>query len=85
MICENLGITSDGILTFGGKNTVEILKKYGSPLYLMDEVRLAATAAFMSTACKSISETMLFRCLQAKRILLSRYTALHTKRAWVRM
>lgn len=40
MICENLGITSDGILTFGGKNTVEILKKYGSPLYLMDEVRL---------------------------------------------
>ena len=40
MICENLSVSSDGILLFGGANTVEMIKKYGSPLYLMDEKRL---------------------------------------------
>lgn len=40
MICQNLSVNSDGILTFGGANTVEMIKKYGSPLYLMDEARL---------------------------------------------
>ena len=40
MICENLSVSEGGILLFGGANTVEMLKKYGSPLYLMDEARL---------------------------------------------
>ena len=40
MICENLSVSSDGILLFGGANTVDMIKKYGSPLYLMDEKRL---------------------------------------------
>ena len=40
MICENLSVSSDGILLFGVANTVEMIKKYGSPLYLMDEKRL---------------------------------------------
>ena len=40
MICNNLSVSSDGILLFGGANTVEMIKKYGSPLYLMDENRL---------------------------------------------
>ena len=40
MICENLSVNSEGILTFGGADTVEMIKKYGSPLYLMDEQRL---------------------------------------------
>ncbi len=40
MICENLTVSSDGILYFGGQSTLELLKKYGSPLYLMDEQRL---------------------------------------------
>lgn len=40
MICQNLSVNSDGILTFGGANTVEMIKKHGSPLYLMDEARL---------------------------------------------
>ena len=40
MICENLSVSSDGILLFGGANTVDMIKKYGSPLYLMDERRL---------------------------------------------
>ncbi len=39
MICENLKI-KDGILYFGGVSCVDMIKKHGSPLYLMDEGRL---------------------------------------------
>ena len=40
MICENLSVNSDGILLFGGRNTAELISKYGSPLYVMDEKRI---------------------------------------------
>lgn len=40
MICDNLSVNSDGILLFGGRNTVELISKYGSPLYVMDEKRI---------------------------------------------
>lgn len=36
MICDNITV-KDGILYFAGQNTVELAKKYGTPLYLMDE------------------------------------------------
>lgn len=36
MICENISVKSD-TLYFAGRNTVELAKKYGTPLYLMDE------------------------------------------------
>ena len=40
MICENLNVSDDGTLLFGGRDTTEMIKKYGSPLFLMDEERL---------------------------------------------
>ena len=40
MICDNLGIATDGNLTFAGSDTVELAKKYGTPLYLMDEEKI---------------------------------------------
>ena len=42
MICDNITV-KDGVLHFAGQNTVELAKKYGAPLYLMDEdkVRVA--------------------------------------------
>ena len=40
MICENLDVSTDGKLLFGGRDTTEMIKKYGSPLFLMDEARL---------------------------------------------
>lgn len=40
MICDNLGIATDGNLTFAGRDTVELAKKYGTPLYLMDEEKI---------------------------------------------
>ena len=40
MICENLGINTEGILTFAGRDVTELAKKYKTPLYLMDEERI---------------------------------------------
>ncbi len=39
MICDNITV-KDGILHFAGQNTVELAKKYGTPLYLMDEDKI---------------------------------------------
>ena len=36
MICSNLEIKNN-VLYFGGRSTVEIAEKYGSPIYVMDE------------------------------------------------
>ena len=36
MICSNLEIKNN-VLYFGGRSTVEIAEKYGSPVYVMDE------------------------------------------------
>ncbi|NLY46863.1 MAG: diaminopimelate decarboxylase [Tissierella sp.] len=40
MICDNLSINEKGHLSLAGVDTVEISKKYGTPLYLMDEDRI---------------------------------------------
>ncbi len=36
MICSNLQI-KENVLYFGGRNTVELAEKYGTPIYVMDE------------------------------------------------
>ena len=40
MICKNLSINENNHLTLGGIDTVEMAKKYGTPLYLFDEDRI---------------------------------------------
>lgn len=40
MICENLGTSQNGHLLFAGQDTTVLAKKYGTPLYLMDEQRI---------------------------------------------
>lgn len=39
MICNNIG-ENNGHLTFAGFDTTELAKKYGTPLYLMDENKI---------------------------------------------
>lgn len=39
-ICNNIGTNEKGNLTFAGFDTVELAKKYGTPLYLMDENKI---------------------------------------------
>ena len=41
MICDNISVSKDGKhLLFAGQDTVELAKKYGTPLYLMDEDKI---------------------------------------------
>ena len=40
MICKNLSVDSLGHLCLAGVDTVDLAKKYGTPLYLMDEDRI---------------------------------------------
>ncbi len=40
LICDNLQLNERGELLFAGLNTVELAKKYGTPLYVMDENKI---------------------------------------------
>ena len=44
MICDNLSVSKEGHLLFAGQDTVELAKKYGTPVYLMDEDKTIAVA-----------------------------------------
>ncbi len=40
MLSKNISVGDNGHLQFGGHDTVELAKEYGTPLYVMDEVRI---------------------------------------------
>lgn len=40
MICDNLSVSREGHLLFAGQDTVELAKRYGTPVYLMDEDKI---------------------------------------------
>ena len=40
MICDNIGVNAAGHLTFAGRDTVELARQYGTPVYLFDEERI---------------------------------------------
>ena len=40
MICDNISVSKEGHLLFAGQDTVELSKKYGTPVYLMDEDKI---------------------------------------------
>lgn len=44
-ISENLDTNSKGHLTIGGMDTVDLAKKYGTPLYVMDENKIRKSCA----------------------------------------
>ncbi len=52
MICDNIGVNELGHLTFGGRDTAELIEKYGSPLFLMDEARLRHNCRIYASAMK---------------------------------
>lgn len=51
MVSKCLDINSDGHLTIGGVDTVELAKEFGTPLYVMDEETVR-------TACRSFKESI---------------------------
>jgi len=53
MICDNLAVSKDGThLQFAGVDTVELAEKYGTPLYLMDEMKIRQKCRIYQTALK---------------------------------
>lgn len=40
MLSKNITVSANGNLEFAGYNTIELAKKYGTPLYLMDETMI---------------------------------------------
>ncbi len=52
MICDNIQINEDGKLIFAGMNTVELAKKYATPLYLMDEDKIREKCNIYKNAMK---------------------------------
>ena len=52
MICENISVSSEGHLLFAGQDTVELAKKYGTPLYLMDEDRIRTNCRLYKKAMR---------------------------------
>ena len=52
MICENLSVNEKGNLCIGGMDTVELAKKHGTPLYVMDEDRIRERCRTYITAMK---------------------------------
>ena len=51
MICNNIGVNEKGHLTFAGMDVCELAKKYGTPLYLMDEQKIREN-------CRTYKQTM---------------------------
>ncbi len=52
MICNNITVGSNGNLFFAGQDTVELAKKYSTPLYLMDEERIRHNCRIYAEAMK---------------------------------
>lgn len=53
MICNNLSVSPEGRLLFAGQDPAELLQKYGSPLYLMDEDRIRLNCRTYYNAMKA--------------------------------
>ena len=52
MICNNLSVNENNHLTFAGVDTVEMAKKYGTPLMLMDESKIREKCTIYREAMK---------------------------------
>ena len=77
MIYDNLAVNEKGHLTFAGYDTVELAKKYGTPLYLMDEDKIRqrvreykkAMSDFMPQGSVPEFASKAFSCRQIYRIM----------------
>ncbi len=57
MICNNLSVNENNHLAFAGVDTVEMAKKYGTPLMLMDEAKIREKCTVYRKAMKEYFTT----------------------------
>ena len=79
MISESVGVNSEGHLTCGGADCVELAKEYGTPLYVFDEGLIRKTCAefkasideFYGGNGKVLFASKAFSCKEMYRIVKS--------------
>ncbi len=59
MICDNITVNKQGILCFAGVPVTELAKKYGTPLYIMDEHKIRDNCRVYTGAMKKYFESAL--------------------------
>lgn len=77
MLYDNVSVNEKGHLTFAGYDTTELAKKYGTPLYLMDEDKIrshvreyvSATEKYFPTGSVPEFASKAFCCKQIYRIM----------------
>ena len=52
------GVNKDGHFTLGGADTVALAKKYGTPLYLLDENKIRRQCEIYREAIKAFSRRL---------------------------
>ena len=52
MICNNITVNENGILCFAGVSVEELAKKFGTPLYIMDENKVRENCRTYQNAMK---------------------------------
>ncbi len=81
-LCDNIGANEEGNLTFAGFDTVELAKKHGTPLYVVDEnkirekLRIYKSAmaeyyghgSFPSYASKALCAKFMYRILEEENV-----------------
>ena len=63
MLCNNIGVNEAGRLTFAGMDTVDLAKKYKTPLYLMDEDKIRANCRTYRTAMEKWLRVRLYQVI----------------------
>ena len=65
-VSDNLGVNASGNLTIGGVDTVALAKKYGTPLYVMDEDMIRRDCKTFCYASKAFSCKEIYRVMQSE-------------------
>lgn len=83
-ICDNITSNNSGHLCFAGQDVVDIAKKYGTPLYLLDEERIRERCqtfkdavhtclgdnAFIAYASKAASFKEIYRIMKSEKMYI---------------
>lgn len=65
-LCGNISVDENGQLLFAGKNTIDLAKKYGTPLYLIDENMIRENIRTYIDAMKKYYSADSFPCFASK-------------------
>ncbi|MBQ7897041.1 MAG: diaminopimelate decarboxylase [Clostridia bacterium] len=84
MLSDNININEKGHLTFAGVDTVDLAKKYGTPLYLIDEDKIVGRVREYKSAMKSAFTPDSEPCFAGKALCYTDlYRTLEKENMWI--